>query len=142
MHYAILCYHSEEVVTAWTKEQNEEVMGRLEKVRQRIAKEGKLGPVARLLPTTAATTLRKDRDPPLIIDGPFAETKELLAGFWIWQVRSFDEAVEWLKRAPFDGGTEIELRPIFEMEDFGEALTPELREQEERLRAETAKRAG
>jgi len=77
-----------------------------------------------------------------ITDGPFAETKELLAGFWIWQVRSFDEAVEWLKRAPFDGDTEIELRPIFDMEDFGEALTPELREQEERLRAETAKRTG
>jgi hypothetical protein len=55
-----------------------------------------------------------------LTDGPFAETKELLAGFWIWQVRSFAEAVEWLKRAPFDGGTEIELRPIFEMEDFGE----------------------
>jgi hypothetical protein len=77
-----------------------------------------------------------------VIDGPFAETKELLCGFWIWQVRSFDEAVAWLKRAPFDDGTEIELRPIFEMEDFGEALTPELREQEERLRAETTKRAG
>jgi len=75
-----------------------------------------------------------------ITDGPFAETKELLAGFWIWQVRSFEEAVEWLKRAPFDGDTEIELRPVFEMEDFGEALTPELREQEERQRAETAKR--
>ncbi|MDR6869737.1 hypothetical protein J2Y55_000730 [Bosea sp. BE125] len=71
-----------------------------------------------------------------ITDGPFAETKELLAGFWLWQVKSFDEAVEWLKRAPFDGGTEIELRPVFEMEDFGEAMTPELREQEDRLRAE------
>ncbi len=73
-----------------------------------------------------------------ITDGPFAETKELLAGFWLWQVRSMDEAVEWLKRAPFDGGTEIEIRPVFETEDFGEALTPELREQEERLRAESA----
>ena len=77
-----------------------------------------------------------------VLDGPFAETKELLAGFWIWQVRSFEEAVEWLKRAPFDGNIEIELRPIFEMEDFGEALTPELREQEERVRAESAKNAG
>jgi hypothetical protein len=69
-----------------------------------------------------------------VIDGPFAETKELLAGFWIWQVKSMDEAVEWLKRAPFDGGTEIELRPVFETEDFGAVLTPELREQEERTR--------
>ncbi len=93
MHYAILCYHSEEVVTAWTKEQNEEVMGRLEKVRQRIAKEGKLGPVARLLPTTAATTLRKDRDPPLILDGPFAETKEQFLGFYIVDVADLDEAL-------------------------------------------------
>lgn len=76
-----------------------------------------------------------------ITDGPFAEAKELLCGFWIWQVKSFDEAVEWLKRAPFDGGTEIELRRIFEMEDFGEVLTPELRAQEERIQAGAAKLA-
>ncbi len=63
-----------------------------------------------------------------ITDGPFAETKELIAGFWLWQVRSMDEAVEWLKRAPFDGGTEVEIRRVFEAEDFGENLTPELRE--------------
>ncbi|HEV7223347.1 MAG TPA: YciI family protein, partial [Pirellulales bacterium] len=71
-------------------------------------------------------------------DGPFAETKELIAGFWLWQVKSMDEAVAWLKRSPFDGGTEIELRPLFESEDFGSELTPELREQEERLRAQMA----
>ena len=75
-----------------------------------------------------------------VTDGPFAETKELIAGFWLWQVRSMDEAVEWLKRAPFDGGTEIELRPVFEAEDFGENLTPELREQEARLRQQTSKK--
>ena len=75
-----------------------------------------------------------------VIDGPFAETKELIAGFWLWQVRSMDEAVEWLKRAPFDGGTEIELRPVFEAEDFGEKLTPELREQEARVRPQTSKK--
>lgn len=69
-----------------------------------------------------------------VIDGPFAETKELIAGFWLWKVKSMDEAVEWLKRAPFDGGTEIEIRPLFEAEDFGEEFTPELREQEEKLR--------
>jgi hypothetical protein len=73
-----------------------------------------------------------------VIDGPFAETKELIAGFWLWQVKSLDEAVEWLKRAPFDGGTEVEIRPVFETDDFGAALTPELREQEERLRRQTA----
>ncbi|MEZ4416013.1 MAG: YciI family protein [Gemmatimonadota bacterium] len=69
-----------------------------------------------------------------VIDGPFAETKELIAGFWLWQVRSMDEAVEWLKRAPFDGGVEVEIRRVFEAEDFGEEFTPELREQEERIR--------
>jgi len=76
----------------------------------------------------------------LVIDGPFAETKELLAGFWIWKVASMDEAIAWLKKAPFDGGTEIEVRPIFETEDFGAEMTPELRAQEERLRSELEKR--
>ena len=79
----------------------------------------------------------KDRT---VTDGPFAETKELIGGFWIWQVSSVDEAVDWLKRAPFDGGTEVEIRPIFEADDFGEALTPELRAQEDRLRAEVEQR--
>jgi hypothetical protein len=73
-----------------------------------------------------------------VIDGPFSETKELIAGFWLWQVRSKEEAIEWLKRAPFDEGEEVELRQIFEMEDFGAELTPELREQEKRLAAEMA----
>jgi hypothetical protein len=71
---------------------------------------------------------------PTVTDGPFAETKELVAGFWIWQVRSIEEAVEWLKRSPFGPGAEIELRPVFEAEDFGSQMTPELKEQEERLR--------
>jgi hypothetical protein len=70
-----------------------------------------------------------------VIDGPFAETKELVAGFWMWQVKSMEEAIEWIKRAPFQD-TEIELRPVFESEDFGAELTPELREQEDRLRAQ------
>ena len=75
-----------------------------------------------------------------ITDGPFTETKELIAGFWLWQVRSMEEAVEWLKRSPFDGGTEIEIRQVFEAEDFGAEFTPELREQEERLRKQVAER--
>ena len=73
-----------------------------------------------------------------VIDGPFTETKELVAGFWIWKVKSLDEAIDWLKRAPFDGGAELEIRPIFEAEDFGENFTPELREQEDRLRAQSS----
>jgi len=68
-----------------------------------------------------------------VIDGPFAETKELVAGFWLWQCKSMAEAVEWLKRAPFAGGTEVEIRQVFEADDFGEAFTPELRAQEARL---------
>ena len=71
-----------------------------------------------------------------VIDGPFVETKELIAGFWLWHVKSMEEAVEWLKRAPFDGGTEIEIRPVFEADDFGKEFTPELRVQEERLRTQ------
>jgi hypothetical protein len=74
-----------------------------------------------------------------VIDGPFSETKELIAGFWLWQVRSMDEAVEWLKRAPFDN-TEVEIRQVFEADDFGAELTPELREQEERVRQQVAAR--
>ncbi|HKB38047.1 MAG TPA: YciI family protein [Gemmataceae bacterium] len=74
-----------------------------------------------------------------VTDGPFTETKELIAGFWLWQVKSKEEAIEWLKRAPFDD-TEVEIRQVFEPEDFGPALTPELREQEARLRAQAAKK--
>jgi len=75
-----------------------------------------------------------------VVDGPFAETKELIAGFWLWQVRSMDEALEWVRRcpAPFDGDCSIEIRPVFEADDFGEALTPELRAAEERMRGELA----
>src|SRR5207237_1615123 len=75
-----------------------------------------------------------------VIDGPFTESKELIAGFWLWQVRSMEEAVEWLKRAPFDGGEEVEIRQVFEAEDFGAEFTPELREQEERLRKQIAEK--
>ena len=91
-----------------------------------------------LLPSSKGKRVRFEGKRPAVIDGPFRESKELVAGFWLWQCKSMDEAVEWLKRAPFDGGAEVEIRQIFEAEDFGEALTPELREQEERLRAQTA----
>jgi hypothetical protein len=94
-----------------------------------------------LRPSSQGVRVRFSGSERTVIDGPFAETKELLAGYWVWQVKSMDEAVEWLKRAPFDGGTEIEIRPFFEMDDFGAEFTPELREQEERLRAESAKRS-
>ena len=88
-----------------------------------------------LHPTSKGKRVRFSGSNRTVIDGPFAETKELIAGFWLWKVKSMDEAIAWLKKAPFDGGTEIELRQIFESEDFGKEFTPELREQEERLRA-------
>jgi hypothetical protein len=87
-----------------------------------------------LHPSSKGVRVKFSGDERKVIDGPFAETKELLAGYWVWQVKSLDEAIEWLKRAPFDGGTEIEIRPVFEEDDFGEEFTPELREQERRLR--------
>ena len=90
-----------------------------------------------LHPTSKAARVRFDGDKRTVIDGPFTESKELIAGYWLWQVRDMDEAIEWIKRAPFGGGVEIEIRPVFETEDFGEELTPELREQEQRLRAQT-----
>lgn len=89
-----------------------------------------------LHPTSKGKRVRFSGTKRTVVDGPFAETKELIAGFWLWQVKSIEEAVEWLKRAPFDGDTEVEIRPIFEADDFGDEFTPELRAQEERLRAE------
>jgi hypothetical protein len=93
-----------------------------------------------LHPTSKAKRVRFSGSERTIIDGPFAETKELIAGFWLWKVKSMDEAVEWLKKAPFDGGTEIELRPIFENEDFGDEYTPELRRQDEAIRDQISSR--
>lgn len=91
-----------------------------------------------LHPSSRGKRVRFSGSERTVIDGPFGETKELIAGFWLFQARSMDEAVDWLKRAPFDGGTEIEIRQVFEAEDFGENLTPELRRQEEALRAKIA----
>ena len=88
-----------------------------------------------LHPSSKGKRVRFSGDRKTVIDGPFAETKELIAGFWMWQVKSMEEAIEWIKRAPFQE-TEIELRPVFEAEDFGAEFTPELREQEDRLRAQ------
>lgn len=91
-----------------------------------------------LHPTSKGVRIRFEGSERIVYDGPFPETKELVAGFWIWKVSSMDEAVDWLKRAPFGGGDEVEIRPIFSEEDFGEAFTPELRELEQRLRERSA----
>jgi hypothetical protein len=89
-----------------------------------------------LHPSSKGARVKFDGKKRTVIDGPFSEAKELIAGYWVWQVKSMDEAIEWLKRAPFDQ-TEVEIRPVFETEDFGPAMTPELREREQRLRAQT-----
>lgn len=93
-----------------------------------------------LHPSSRGVRVRFNGKDRTVIDGPFAETKELLAGFWIWQCKSKEDAIAWLKKAPFDGGTEIELRQIFEPEDFGAEMTPELRAQEDRLRNQLEQR--
>ena len=92
-----------------------------------------------LHPTSKGKRVRFSGQQHTVIDGPFAETKELIAGYWMWQVKSIEEAVEWLKRAPFDGGTEVEIRPVFEVADFGAEATPEIRERGKRVRAQAAK---
>ena len=112
MLYAILCYHDEDFVGSWTREQDANVMTKLMVVQDKLKKEGRLGPVARLLPTTAATTLRKD-DPPLVLDGPYAETKEQLLGFYIIDCENLDAAVDVARDlgAANPGGA-YEIRPV------------------------------
>jgi hypothetical protein len=112
MLYVILCYHDEDFVGSWSKAQDQAVMKKLAVVQENLAKQGRLGPVARLLPTTAATTLRKD-DPPLVIDGPYAETKEQLLGFYLVDCKNLDEALDVARDlgAANPGGA-YEIRPV------------------------------
>ena len=112
-----------------------ELLSEMGKFNEELAKAGVILAAEGLQPTSKAKRVKFDGKKRSIIDGPFAESKEMIAGFWLWQVRSMEEAVEWLKKAPFGGGVEIEIRPIFEMEDFGAELTPELRAQETSQRA-------
>jgi hypothetical protein len=112
MLYAILCYHDEDTVGSWSKEQDAAVMQKLTVVQDKLAKQGRLGPVARLLPTTSATTLRKD-DPPVVIDGPYAETKEQLLGFYVIDCKNLDEAVDVARDlAAVNPGGAYEIRPV------------------------------
>ena len=113
MQYAILCYHDENVVCAWSKEEDAAVMEKLAVVHEKVARQGKLGPVVRLLPTTAATTLRKDSDPPLVLDGPFAETKEQLLGFYIVDADNLDDVLGIARDlAAVNPGGAYEVRPV------------------------------
>ena len=115
---------------------DEQLLAEMGNFNEELVKAGVMLAGEGLHPTSKAARVRFDGDKRTVIDGPFTESKELIAGYWLWQVRDMDEAIEWIKRAPFGGGTEIEIRPVFEAEDFGEEFTPELREQEERLRSQ------
>ncbi len=115
-----------------------ELFEEMAKYNEELVKAGVMLAAEGLTPSSKGARVKFDGDKRTVTDGPFAETKELIAGFWILQAKSKEEAIEWVKRAPFGGGVELEVRPIAEAEDFGDAMTPELRAQEERLRRQPA----
>ena len=115
-----------------------EILGEMTKYNEELARSGVMLAGEGLHPTSRGVKVRFDGSERTVIDGPFTEAKELVAGYWVWECASREEAIEWLKRAPFGGGVEIELRQIFETGDFGEQLTPELLEANERLREQAA----
>ena len=120
---------------------DEKLLSEMGNFNEQLVKAGVMLAGEGLHPTSKAVRVRFDGDERTVVDGPFTESKELIAGYWLWQVRDMDEAIEWIKRAPFGGGTQIEIRPVFEAEDFGEEFTPELREQEQRLRDQIEERS-
>ena len=113
-----------------------ELLAAMGKYNEELVNAGIMQAGEGLHPSSKGVRVKFSGDKRTVTDGPFAETKELIAGFWLWQCKSKAEAIEWLKKAPFDGGTEIELRQVFEADDFGAEFTPELREQEDKLRAQ------
>jgi hypothetical protein len=113
------------------------ILTEMGKFNEELVKAGVMLAGEGLQPTSKGKRVKFAGGTPTVIDGPFTESKELIAGFWLWQVKSMDEAVAWIKRAPFGGGVEIELRQVFGIEDFGDNAPPELRAQEARLRAQT-----
>jgi len=115
-----------------------EILTKMGKYNEQLVKAGVMLAGDGLQASSKGKRVKFSGEKRTVIDGPFTETKELIAGYWMWQVRSMDEAVEWLKRAPFDGGTEVEIRQVFEVSDFAENLTPEAKERGERLRKELA----
>jgi hypothetical protein len=120
---------------------SEELMAAMGKYNEELVKAGVMLAGEGLQPSSKGARVRFSGDQRTVIDGPFPETKELVAGFWLWQVKSREEAIEWVKRCPnpMEGDSEIEIRQVFEAEDFGAEFTPELREQEERLREQIAR---
>lgn len=115
-----------------------EMLTNMGKFNEELVRAGVMLAGEGLKPSSAGKRITFTAGKPTVTDGPFTESKELIAGFWIWQVRNIDEAVEWLKRSPFGPGAELEIRPVFEAEDFGANLTPESKERDARLRREIA----
>jgi hypothetical protein len=115
-----------------------EILNAMGKFNEELVKAGVMLAAEGLQPSSKGKRVKFSGSEPLVIDGPFAETKELIAGFWLWQTKSMEEAIEWLKRSPFGGGAEIEIRQVYEVEDFGAACTPEIKERDQRLRAQLA----
>jgi hypothetical protein len=121
---------------------SEEVLTEMNRYNEELVKAGVMLAGEGLHPSSKGARVRFSGAERTVTDGPFAETKELIAGFWLIQAKSMDEAIEWVKRAPFDGGAEVEVRQVFEADDFGDALTPEVREAEERMRAQLEDQQG
>jgi hypothetical protein len=123
---------------------DERLLTAMGKFNEELVKAGVMLAGEGLQPSSKGARVKFSGDKRTVVDGPFAETKELVAGFWLWQVKSKEEAIEWVKRCPnpMPGDSEIEIRQVFEADDFGAELTPELRQQEERLRAQAAKKSG
>jgi hypothetical protein len=128
MLYSILCYHSEKAVGAWTPAEDAATMERLGVVQKKLAQQGKLGPVLRLMPTTTATTLRKEQGPPVIVDGPFAETKEQLLGFYVVDCVSREEVHEIARElAAANPGGALEIRPVAVINPHSDGMVPAAR---------------
>ena len=119
---------------------DQKILAEMGKYNEELVRAGVMLAGEGLQASSKGARVKFSGDKRIVTDGPFAETKELIAGFWMWKVNSKQEAIEWLKRAPFGGGTEVEIRQVFEAEDFGPEFTPELRKQEERLRAQVEQR--
>jgi hypothetical protein len=123
-------------------EKTQQMFAEMGRFNEKLIEAGVMQAGEGLKPSSEGARVRFDGAKRTVIDGPFPETKELVAGYWIWKVKNLPEAIDWLKRAPtFDGGTEVEIRPIYETEDFGDAMTPEMKKQEERQRERAAKNA-
>jgi hypothetical protein len=120
---------------------SEQLLREMGNFNEELVKAGVMLAGEGLHPTSRGKRIRFSGNERTVIDGPFSETRELVAGYWLWEVKSMDEAVEWLKRAPFRSDEEVEIRPLFEVDDFGKDLTPELRAQDERLRAEVVRKS-